>query len=131
MSENYVIGLIAEFEAAHHLRNYRGACERVHGHTWRIEVRIQCDLLPDKGYGVDFNEAQNQLKRLTERLDHNHINDLFPFTEIEPTSEHLARWFYIELHDALKKSGGEIESVRVWEGPWNYAEYRREEDALK
>lgn len=122
--DHYRIGVTGVFESAHHLRNYNGACERVHGHTWRVEVIIESGYDPAKGYGVDFAALQKRLGELTILLDHNHINDIPPFTDIEPTSEHLARWFHQEMRAVVETSGATIESVRVWEGPMNYAEYR-------
>lgn len=110
------------FEAAHHLTSYRGAPEPVHGHSWQVEVVIETDTLDDEGMGFDFVEVKGQLAGLVSRFHHNHINEVPPFDQLSPTTEHLARWFCQQLQQSLSEAG--IAAVTVWEGPDCSATYR-------
>lgn len=94
-----------KFQAAHYLKEYKGKCERLHGHTFQVEVEIEVTELDKMGIGFDFTEIK---KRLDDVLpDHTNLNDVFPFN---PSAENLARHFYGEL-----KKFYPVRSVTVWE----------------
>ena len=102
------------FAAAHQLRGYRGRCENLHGHNWRVELRVEGERLDDLGMLVDFGILKGILGRELERLDHSFLNDTPPFDRINPTSENLAR----HLFDAVGRElpdGVRVASVAVWE----------------
>lgn len=111
----YTLRVRDRFEAAHFLRSYRGAPEKVHGHSWQVEVALQTDRLDEEGMGFDFVEVRRVLAELVGRFDHGDINDTPPFDRLSPTTEHLARWFYQEL--ASRLDGAAVAEVTVWEGP--------------
>ncbi len=94
-----------KFSAAHFLREYRGKCEKVHGHTFQVEVAVRARELDATGIGFDFTEIKKTLAALLP--DHALLNEVFPFN---PTAENLARHFYVELRKAYP-----VESVTVWE----------------
>ncbi len=93
------------FSAAHFLREYRGKCERVHGHTFEVEVAIEVRELGPTGLGIDFTEIKEKLASVLP--DHALLNEVYPFN---PSAENLARRFY----DELKKTYP-VKSVTVWE----------------
>ncbi len=94
-----------KFQAAHFLKEYKGKCEKVHGHSFQVEVRVEVLELDAIGIGVDFTEIK---KRLQEILpDHVLLNDVYDFN---PTAENLARRFFQDL-----KSDFPVRSVTVWE----------------
>src|SRR6478672_12075038 len=66
------------FAAGHSLRNYRGKCENIHGHNYRVEVSVEGDSLNETGLLVDFTELKRMLRQTSEYLDHQFINDLKP-----------------------------------------------------
>ncbi|MBR2386125.1 6-carboxytetrahydropterin synthase, partial [bacterium] len=35
----------SSFSAAHHLLNYKGACENQHGHNWKVEAYVRGENL--------------------------------------------------------------------------------------
>ena len=70
------------FAAGHALRQYRGKCENVHGHNYRVMVTIQGSQLDSIGLLVDFVEVKKLMGRVVDRLDHQFINDLAPFDQI-------------------------------------------------
>lgn len=95
----------SEFSASHSLRNYDGKCEAVHGHNFQVEVTVQGDTLsPDTQILVDFKVLKNGLKHVLKRFDHSHLNDVPPFTKINPSSENLAREIYDSFSDYLNNS---------------------------
>jgi len=120
----YELLVRARFEAAHHLTSYRGAAEAVHGHSWRVEARIEAPRLGPEGYAVDFVELQAALEGLARRFHHADLNTVPPFDRRSPTTEHLAQWFFEELSGWLatgqggeRAPGARVAAVTVWEGP--------------
>ena len=110
------------FAAGHALRNYHGKCENVHGHNYRVQVRVEGPDLNDAGLLVDFVELKKVLRQTSEYFDHRFINDLKPFDQLNPSAENLAKYFYDEIQKELK--GSTVSSVRVWETDTSCAVYR-------
>ena len=111
----YVLRVRERFEAAHHLRSYRGAPEPVHGHSWQVEVVLRTNQLDDEGMGFDFIEIKAALGELAADFHHRDINATPPFDRLTPTTEHLARWFFSEMETRFPEAG--VAEVTVWEGP--------------
>lgn len=102
------------FDAAHHLVGYDGKCANVHGHRWRVDVRISGTMLNGIGVLIDLKD----LRQLVEPIlpDHKNLNDLPSFGVANPTAENLASYFYSILEPVFPE-GVQLESVRVWETP--------------
>ena len=79
------------FAAAHQLRGYRGKCENLHGHNWRVRILVSVERLDGIGMLVDFGELKTILRRGLASLDHAFLNETPPFEKVNPTSENLAR----------------------------------------
>ena len=113
------------FAAGHALRGYRGKCENVHGHNYRVQVTIEGPQLDAAGLLVDFVEVKRLIHRVVERLDHRFINDLPPFDVLNPSAENLAKYFYDEISRGL---GGDVPlrvgQIRIWETDTTHATYR-------
>jgi 6-pyruvoyltetrahydropterin/6-carboxytetrahydropterin synthase len=118
----YEICVEHTFAAGHALRNYHGKCENVHGHNYRVQVGLAGPELDESGLLFDFSELKKRLRATSEYLDHQFINDLKPFDEINPSAENIAKFFYDELSGGLKAIA--ISFVRVWETDTSYAVYR-------
>jgi 6-pyruvoyltetrahydropterin/6-carboxytetrahydropterin synthase len=102
---SWILRVKEKFQSAHFLKEYKGKCERVHGHTFQVEVQIKVTELDNTGIGFDFTEIK---KRLTEILpDHTLLNDVYNFN---PSAENLSRHFFQEL-----KKYYPVKSVTVWE----------------
>jgi 6-pyruvoyltetrahydropterin/6-carboxytetrahydropterin synthase len=116
------------FAAGHSLRNYRGKCENVHGHNYRVRITVEGTELNDIGLLVDFVELKKQMRAVADRLDHQFINDLEPFTVLNPSAENLAKYFHDELSQTLPRSNGQapvrIAEVKIWETDTSTATYR-------
>jgi len=112
------------FAAGHALRNYRGKCENVHGHNYRVLVTIQGSQLDSIGLLVDFVEVKKLMGKVVDKLDHQFINDLPPFTEINPSAENMAKYFYDEISTGLGESPVRVGEVKIWETDTASATYR-------
>ena len=119
----FLLNVKASYDAAHFLRNYRGKCERLHGHHYVVEAGLAFDDVGPGGMAFDFGDAKRHLRRIAERLDHNNIHDLPPFTELEPSAENQARWIFEEMQRELGAVAEHLAYVRVWETPNQWAQY--------
>ena len=90
------------FAAGHYLRNYKGKCENPHGHNYKVLVTLQGRELDKAGLLLDFKDLKQAIRAVVERLDHQMINDVPPFTELNPSAENLAKYFYEESNAHLK-----------------------------
>ena len=108
--------------AAHYLRNYQGACERLHGHNYRILVFLRGEQLDEAGMLEDFGDIKAALNVILDRLDHYNLNDLTEFADLSPSAENIAR----VIGDALAAHSwkrGHVDRVQVWETPFQAATY--------
>ena len=111
----WVLRVRERFEAAHHLRTYRGGPEPVHGHSWQVEAVLRARELDADGLGFDFLEIKAALRELAARFHHRDVNTVPPFDQLTPSTEHLARWFFDQLSERFPGAG--VAEVTVWEGP--------------
>ncbi|MBU1190242.1 MAG: 6-carboxytetrahydropterin synthase QueD [Gammaproteobacteria bacterium] len=111
----YTLKVLTEFASAHTLRDYPGACARMHGHNWKVEVEVKARALDNVGMGVDFKVIKTAARDIGDRLDHRYLNEIQPFTEINPTAENIAAYFYRELVSALNNERIQVSSVTLWE----------------
>jgi 6-pyruvoyltetrahydropterin/6-carboxytetrahydropterin synthase len=102
------------FSSAHQLKGYKGKCEAVHGHNWKVEIDVQGETLNDIGLLMDFHDLRRMLKEILERLDHVLLNEVEEFREANPSSENVARHVYENLKKKLP-AGISVASVTVWE----------------
>jgi 6-pyruvoyltetrahydropterin/6-carboxytetrahydropterin synthase len=112
----YQISVEQHFDAAHYLRGYQGKCEALHGHRYKVVLRVEASQLNDIGLAYDFVELKKYLSEVIARFDHTCLNDVPPFTEINPSAENLAANIYNELKARLE-APVTISSVEVWESP--------------
>ncbi len=111
-------------DAAHSLRGYRGKCEAVHGHRYRVSATLRADGQNEIGLCYDFSDAKSRLRDILNRYDHTYLNDIPPFDSVNPSTENIARAVYDELKGTLEGEPVALESVSVWETPEQGVEYR-------
>jgi 6-pyruvoyltetrahydropterin/6-carboxytetrahydropterin synthase len=105
----FEVSVEAEFAAGHYLRNYRGKCENPHGHNYKVRVTLRGAELDAAGLLLDFRQLKDVMRPVVERLDHQMINEVAPFTEVNPSAENLARYFYAETNVQLREmTGGRV-----------------------
>jgi len=115
MTARYTLKIITDFASAHTLRDYPGACARMHGHNWKVEVEVTASELDAIGMGVDFRVIKQAARDIAERLDHRYLNDLEPFVQINPTAENIAAYFHQELSAQLNNDSIRVNAVTLWE----------------
>ncbi len=111
---SYELLVTMDFGAAHSLRQYKGKCERLHGHNWHIDVCLAADVLNPDGMVMDFVEAKALIREILSSYDHYHLNEVPPFDQINPTSENLARVLSERLQPGLPP-GVRVVRVTAWE----------------
>ncbi len=119
----YELMIESRFAAAHQLRGYKGRCENLHGHNWKVQVAVSADRLNDIGLAMDFSDLKAITNEVISTLDHDMLNNIFPFTEINPSSENIAKWLYESLKKRVDTEGLEVSSVTVWESDTASATY--------
>ncbi|MEJ2007920.1 MAG: 6-carboxytetrahydropterin synthase QueD [Acidobacteriota bacterium] len=112
------------FAAGHALRGYKGKCENVHGHNYKVRVTVQGEKLNSIGLLMDFADLRAAVKGLVEQFDHHFLNDLEPFKELNPSAENLACYLGTELQQRIKDHGLGVSAVTVWETDTTSASYR-------
>ncbi len=113
----YEISVEKHFDAAHFLRGYKGKCEALHGHRFRVVVRVSASRLDDIGIAYDFAELKQHLNDILSRFDHTCLNDVTPFDKINPSSENIAAAIYSELQPKLAGAPVSLSRIEVWESP--------------
>lgn len=119
----YELMVETQFSAAHQLRGYKGKCENLHGHNWRVQVVVSAERLNEIGLVRDFQELKETVNELLSTLDHSVLNEVFPFTEINPSSENIAKWLYDSIKKKLSNDNISVVSVSVWEAETASATY--------
>ena len=115
MTAIYTLKIITDFASAHTLRDYPGACARMHGHNWKVEVEVTASELDAIGMGIDFRVIKQAARDIADRLDHRYLNDLEPFVQINPTAENIAAYFHQELSAQLNNDSIRVHAVTLWE----------------
>nr|MBU1328876.1 6-carboxytetrahydropterin synthase [Candidatus Omnitrophota bacterium] len=119
----YEILIKGDFSSAHNLIGYKGKCEGLHGHSWKVEARFQKDSLNDIGISVDFTLLKAKLKTILKKLDHVYLNKLDIFKKQNPSAENIAGFIYAKLKSSIEEKGLILKSVSVWESDTSCATY--------
>jgi 6-pyruvoyltetrahydropterin/6-carboxytetrahydropterin synthase len=110
------------FSAAHALR-FRGSREPVHGHDFRVTVRIGGGPLDADGLLFDFHEVERHLGEIVTPFRNRDLNATPPFDLVNPSAEEIARFIATALSARLPASAA-VRSVRVTEAPGCAAIFR-------
>ena len=116
----------AGFSSGHYLRDYKGKCENPHGHNYRVLVTLVGDMLDEAGLLLDFKLLKQVLRPTVDYLDHQMINELEPFTTLNPSAENLARYFYQKTASQLHEMTAGRVSVKdctLYETDTSFARY--------
>jgi 6-pyruvoyltetrahydropterin/6-carboxytetrahydropterin synthase len=122
----YELMIETHFSAAHQLRGYGGDCEKLHGHNWKVQVHVIAESLNELDIAIDFHELKEITNEIIAPLDHSFLNDIFPFTEKNPSSENLAKWIYDSLKKRINYENLHVSAVTVWESETSSATYFEE-----
>jgi 6-pyruvoyltetrahydropterin/6-carboxytetrahydropterin synthase len=115
------------FSSAHQLRGYKGKCENLHGHNYKIEIYARGRELDNIGLLVDFGELKDAADEVVAYLDHRNINELPPFDrELNPSAENLARYILERVASRVGDDRVSVYKVRCFETPTSVATYQVE-----
>ena len=114
------------FSAAHQLREYKGKCENLHGHNWKVQIWVRGDVLHKNGILADFCDLKSLLDAVLSELDHKNLNELPVFQEYNPTAESLSKYIYDILLDLVAQQGVHLHKVTGWESENSMSSYFRD-----
>lgn len=115
MAVRYQLKVVTDFASAHTLRDYPGACSRIHGHNWKVELEAIATRLDDVGMGIDFKVMKQAAREVGGRLDHQYLNDLEPFRKVNPTAENIAAYMYKEISAMINSDSIKVTALTLWE----------------
>jgi len=122
----YEVSVEDSFAAGHALRGYRGKCENPHGHNYKVQITLMGPDLDNIGLLLDFRELKEAMNSVIDRLDHQYLNDIEPFIQLNPSAENMAKYFYDEIGKSLhSKTNGrvKVKQVKLWETDTTTATY--------
>ncbi|MEK6303614.1 MAG: 6-carboxytetrahydropterin synthase [Acidobacteriota bacterium] len=122
--QTFEIGVSGEFEAAHSLSGDFGPATRLHGHTYKVEVRAEASEIDSTGTFFDIGRLQTELRSVLERLHYRNLNEVEELAAINTTAEAVARYILKKLEPAVRAGGVEGLRVTVWESSSSFASYR-------
>jgi 6-pyruvoyltetrahydropterin/6-carboxytetrahydropterin synthase len=115
MAAKYTLKVVTDFASAHSLRGYPGACQRLHGHNWKLEAEVVATALDELGMGIDFKAIKTVAREVAGELDHQYLNDIKPFDEINPTAENIAAYIFRGLSQKLNNQRVRVSAITLWE----------------
>jgi len=113
------------FAAGHALRGYKGKCENVHGHNYKVRIVLEGSQLDSIGLLFDFTHLKRVIREIVAGVDHIFLTDRAPFDVINPSAENLAKFFYDETRRLMSAmpEGARIARVTIWETDTTSATY--------
>ncbi|MBA2339642.1 MAG: 6-carboxytetrahydropterin synthase QueD [Pyrinomonadaceae bacterium] len=125
MSGFFEVMIERNFSSAHQLRGYKGKCENLHGHNYKIEIYARGRELDNIGLLVDFGDLKEAADEIVKYLDHRNINELPPFNEeLNPSAENLAKYFLEQVRERVADERVQVYKVRCFETPTSVATYQ-------
>jgi len=122
----FEISVEDSFAAGHALRGYRGKCENPHGHNYKVRITVSGEQLDSVGLLLDFKDLKQAMNQIVDRLDHQMLNDIEPFRQLNPSAENMAKYFYDETSRRLLQATDgrvKVKQVKVWETDTTTATY--------
>ena len=121
----FQVSVEENFSAGHALRGYKGKCENVHGHNYKVRVTLEGPSLDSVGLLYDFVHLKQVIHGVIQAVDHKFLNDVAPFDVINPSAENIAKYFYDEASRGMQQSphGPRIANITVWETDVTSATY--------
>ena len=120
----YEVTIRQSFSAAHRLKEIGGACEKLHGHNFIVEVSLSSPALTDAGIVIDFKVIKGWTNEILKELDHKYLNELSYFHGLNPSAENIARFIYDRVLEKVQDRHLDMTCVTVWESEDTRASYR-------
>lgn len=122
--QTFEIGITDEFEAAHSLSGDFGPAKRLHGHTYRVEVRAEAREIDSTGTFYDIGRLRAELRAVLEPLHYRNLNEVTELAGTNTTAEAVARYILQKLAPTVRAGGAKGLMVTVWESSSSFASYR-------
>lgn len=119
----FELTISSQFSGAHRLRGYKGKCENLHGHNWKVDITVCGELNEKTGMVIDFGILKAKLEKVLSKLDHRYLNDIDYFKKVNPSSENTAVYIFKEMTVMLKSYNVKVKKVTVWENERQCASY--------
>ena len=87
----------------------------MHGHNWKVEAEVEASQLNEVGMAIDFKAIRQQVRELTDLLDHRYLNEIEPFDKINPTAENIAAFIFNGLSETLNNAHIRVKAITLWE----------------
>jgi 6-pyruvoyltetrahydropterin/6-carboxytetrahydropterin synthase len=123
--QKFEIGITAEFESAHSLTGDFGPATRLHGHTYKVEVRAEARDIDSTGTFYDIGSLRVQLDSVLEPLHYRNLNEVTELAGTNTTAETLAQYIFNKLAPVVRAAGVDGLKVTVWESSSSFASYRQ------
>jgi 6-pyruvoyltetrahydropterin/6-carboxytetrahydropterin synthase len=122
----YEVSVDETFAAAHNLRGYKGKCEDLHGHNYKVRVTLAGKEVDSVGLLYDFVHLKQVIQSVIRSLDHKYLNELSPFDVVNPSAENIAKYIYDQTAKQLHQTpnGAGVSSITVWETDVTAVTYR-------
>jgi 6-pyruvoyltetrahydropterin/6-carboxytetrahydropterin synthase len=120
----FEIGILDEFEAAHTLKGDFGPATRLHGHTYRVEVRAEAQAVDETGTFYDIGRLRADLRAVLDEMHYHNLDELPGLAGKNTTAEMLAQYIFNRLATALRGSRIASLKITVWESSSVFASYR-------
>ena len=111
----YELVIEEEFSAAHQLRQLPDNAEPLHGHNWRVQVSVTAQDLDEHGLVMDFARLREQVRAEVAPFAQRFLNEIPPFTRLEPSAENVAKWLYERVTERVNSGRVRVSRVMVWE----------------
>jgi len=119
----YQLAVTRDFVAQHYLIGGDWGAENFkHSHAYRIEVLLTGAALDRHGYLVDIVELERALTEIISRYRDRTLNDLEPFTGLNPSLERFAKVLHGELKSGITAQNLSL-TVKLWENERDWAAY--------
>lgn len=123
MKKTYGYRLRTYLNATHAMRweNSDGA---THPHTWEIICKVRQN---NDDEFLRFNEIEAAIQEVVTPLQGRLLNNVAPFTEINPSLENLGDYFFDEIDAHLQKLDCYLEQLEIGESPTRFFSVTRGE----
>jgi 6-pyruvoyltetrahydropterin/6-carboxytetrahydropterin synthase len=90
-----------------------------------VQVVVRGEKLDATGMLSDFVALKRLLRNISEPLDHVFLNDIEPFTTLNPSAENIALYICEKMQQGITQDNPiEVAEVKVWETDIQSATYR-------
>lgn len=120
------------FEAAHNLVVYKGACERLHGHSYKLHVVVEGVPSEEDGLLIDFKNLKKLVNEvIIDKVDHQELNEVMSRDfdmHGNTTCENMiiAFWYALDHELSERFEGVKLAELKLWETATSHAILTRE-----